>query len=118
MRLLGLTKKLLPVVHIGMVTKYHGSGEYHLPDSYVSVVEALKHAAVDAGVQVEIEWIDAEDLSTFKDPENYLDHCPGVLVPQGWGARGAEGKIRAIQYAREKRVPFPGLCYGMQMALV
>jgi CTP synthase len=106
-------------VRIGIVAKYLGSGDYQLPDSYVSVIEALKHSETHTGVRVLVEWIDAEGIE--QDPESFettMKYCDGVIIPQGWGSRGADGKIRAIRYAREKKLPYLGLCYGFQMAVV
>lgn len=99
-------------VKIGVVGKYQRSGDYILQDSYVSVVEALKHAAVASGVGLEIIWIDSEEKNMD------LAKVDGVLVPQGWGKRGIEGKVKAIKFARENNIPYLGLCFGMQMATI
>ncbi len=99
-------------VRIGLVGKY-----VQLHDAYISVVEALKHAAVANRAKVEIKWIDSELVSDFNVDE-VLSDVDGILVPGGFGDRGIEGKITAIKYAREHRVPFLGLCLGMQMAIV
>lgn len=100
------------VVKIGIVGKYQRSGDYILQDSYVSVVEALKHASTASGIGIEITWIDSEDKKMD------LAKVDAVLVPQGWGKRGIEGKVKAIKYARENNVPYLGLCFGMQMAVI
>lgn len=99
-------------VKIGIVGKYQRSGDYILQDSYVSVVEALRHASVNANIGIELVWIDSEDK------EMDLTKVDGILVPQGWGKRGIEGKVKAIKFAREKGVPYLGLCFGMQMATI
>lgn len=99
-------------VKIGIVGKYQRSGDYILQDSYVSVVEALKHASVNSGIGIKLNWIDSEDKNMN------LDEMDAILVPQGWGKRGIEGKISAIKYAREKGIPYLGLCFGMQMATI
>lgn len=99
-------------VKIGIVGKYQKSGDFILQDSYISVVEALKHASIQAKVKVKIEWIDSEDK---KIDFSSLD---GILVPQGWGKRGIEGKVSAAKFARENNIPYLGLCFGMQMAVV
>ncbi len=104
--------KKAKTVKIGIVGKYQRSGDYILQDSYVSVVEALRHAAVAVGIGVEIDWIDSED------PEMDLSSLDAILVPQGWGKRGIEGKVAAIRYARENNIPYLGLCFGMQMATI
>lgn len=103
-------------VSIGIVGKYFATGDYTLADSYISVIEAVRHAAGVTGSAVEIAWINAEDIE--KEGVEKLKNLDGIIIPQGWGSRGAEGKITAIQYAREHRVPYFGLCYGMQMAVI
>lgn len=99
-------------VNIGIVGKYQKSGDYILQDAYVSVVEALRHASAHSGIGCKLHWIDSED----KDMD--LTQMDGILVPQGWGKRGIEGKVAAIKYARENNVPYLGLCFGMQMAVI
>jgi len=110
-----LTKNHKKTIKVAMIGKYFVTGEYQLGDSYVSVIEALKHASAKFGVNVDIVWVDSEDFE--KNPEN-LDKFDGIIVPQGWGKRGTEGKIKAIRYAREHNIPFLGLCFGMQMATI
>ncbi len=105
-------------VRVGIVAKYHAVGDYSLSDAYVSVVEALHHVEAAEGVRVQVEWIDAEGLTSPEAARDRLSGLNGIIIPQGWGSRGAEGKILAIQYARENGVPYFGLCYGMQMAAV
>ena len=102
-------------VKIAMVGKYFITGEYNLVDSYVSVVEAVRHAAWKVGVEAILSWIDAEDLE--KSRKN-LTGFDAIIVPQGWGSRGTEGKIMAVNYARENNIPYLGLCFGMQMATI
>ena len=99
-------------VKIAIVGKY-----VELHDAYLSVVEALKHAGIDNLAKVNLKWIESEDLETGK-PEDYLSDVQGILVPGGFGLRGTEGKINAIRYARENRIPFLGLCLGMQLSIV
>jgi len=99
-------------VKIGLVGKY-----VQLHDAYLSVAEALKHAAVANGAELEIKWIDSELISPFNVNE-LLSDVQGILVPGGFGLRGVEGKITAINYARENNIPFLGLCLGMQLAIV
>ncbi|MDP2598772.1 MAG: CTP synthase [Candidatus Liptonbacteria bacterium] len=113
-------------VRVGIVGKYFGSGKFMLADSYISVIEAVKHAAAAAGVRPEIEWLDAEkfekngstSLTTSKRALKDLEAYGGIIVPGGFGGRGIEGKINVIRYAREHKIPFFGLCYGMQLAIV
>lgn len=103
---------------IGIVGKYFGSGNFILEDSYISVIEAVKHAAYFLKVQPEINWIDAEDFEKNKNNLKKLKGYDGIIVPGGFGSRGIEGKINVIKYCREKKIPFLGLCYGMQLAVV
>lgn len=99
-------------VTIAMVGKY-----IQLHDAYLSVVEALKHGGIEARASVNIKWIDSEEV-TRENVREQLAGVNGILVPGGFGTRGTEGKILAIQYARENDIPFLGICLGMQMALV
>lgn len=101
------------VVNIGMVGKYFNTGDFKLADSYVSVVEALKHAAWKLNVDLKLNWIDCENYTSAD-----LKKMDGILVPQGWGKRGVDGKVQAIKFARENNIPYLGLCFGMQMAVV
>ncbi|MBI3626869.1 CTP synthase [Candidatus Uhrbacteria bacterium] len=105
-------------VKIGIIGKYFGSGEFTLADSYISVIEAVKHAAYSQNLKPEIDWLSAEDYE--KDPAalKTLNNYHGIIVPGGFGSRGIEGKILAIQYCRENKIPYFGLCYGMQLATI
>lgn len=107
-------------VKIGMVGKYQKTGDYTLEDSYVCVIEALKHAGWQFGLEPDIDWIDSEKLEGLKDEDlkKRLSKLDAIIVPQGWGKRGTEGKIIAAKYARENAVPYLGLCFGMQMASI
>ena len=100
------------MVTVGLVGKY-----VELPDAYLSVVESLTHGGIFHGVKVKIKWIPAEDV-TPENVEEILSDVSGIVVPGGFGARGLEGKMNAIQYARENGLPFLGLCLGMQMAVI
>jgi CTP synthase len=91
-------------------------GKYDLEDAYMSVNEALKHAGLEKGVDVNVRWVDSDETDVTES-EN-LTEADGVVVPGGFGSRGTEGKIEAIRYARENDVPFLGLCLGFQMAVV
>ena len=99
-------------VTIGLVGKYT-----ELHDAYLSVAEALRHAGCALGAEVDIRWIDSEKV-TDEAAEDLLSPCAGILVPGGFGARGIEGMITAARYAREKGVPYLGLCLGMQIAVI
>lgn len=103
-------------VKIGIVGKYFQTGDFMLADSYVSVVEALKHAGVFLGIKPKLIWIDSEKIEHEGIGE--LGGFSGIIVPQGWGSRGIEGKIQTVKYCREKKVPYLGLCFGMQMAVI
>ena len=105
-------------VRIGIVGKYFGTGDFILSDSYISVIEAIKHAAYQLKLKPEIEWINSELFE--KEPEKIgtLKDFDGIIIPGGFGSRGIEGKIKAIQYLRENKIPFFGLCYGMQLAVI
>ncbi|MBQ6449714.1 CTP synthase [bacterium] len=109
-------KKL--TLKIGIIAKYLSSGEYELRDSYASLLEALAHTQTATGLNLDLQFIKAEDLEKESKKIDDLYHLDGIIVPIGWGSRGVEGKITAIQYAREHQVPFLGLCYGMQLAVV
>jgi CTP synthase len=96
-------------------------GKYDLEDAYMSVNEALKHAGLAKGVNVNVQWVDSDEMvdgSGNGVHRRRLESADGIVVPGGFGSRGTEGKIRAIQYAREHDVPFLGLCLGFQMAVV
>jgi len=99
-------------VKIGLVGKY-----VELRDAYLSVAEALNHAGIENGVEVDIDWVHSEDL-TEKNYQERLKDLDGVLIPGGFGDRGIEGKILSAKYARETNTPFFGICLGMQMAVV
>ena len=109
-----------PTLNIAMVGKYQSTGDYTLEDAYVCVVEALKHAAWAYEYEPKLTWIDAEKLEGMSDNEveDVFKGFDGMVVPQGWGSRGTEGKIKAIKYAREHQLPYLGLCFGMQMAVI
>jgi CTP synthase len=102
---------------IGLVGKYIKHGNHNHMDSYVSVLESLTHAGFANDVKIDLEMISAEDL-TEENYEEKLKYLNGLIVPQGWGSRGMEGKLLAIKYSRENNLPYLGLCYGMQMAVI
>lgn len=103
-------------VTIAIVGKYFGTGEYQLKDSYAALFDAIDHASWEKGVEVETKWIDAEKVE--KEGTDILGKPDGIIVPIGWGERGAEGMIAAADYARRKQIPYLGLCYGMQLASI
>ena len=99
-------------VTIAVVGKYTG-----MQDAYKSLIEALSHGGIANNVKVNLDWIESEVFEN-EDPAPFLEHVDGILVPGGFGERGAEGKIRAAQFARERNVPYFGICFGMQMAVI
>ncbi len=106
-------------LRIGVVGKYFSTGNFVLTDSYLSVLEAIKHACWKVGRKPEIAWLNSEDFE--RHPASLaktLTSMDGVLIPGGFGTRGVQGKIAAIKYVREHSIPYLGLCYGMQLATV
>jgi CTP synthase len=99
-------------VRIGLIGKY-----INLPDAYLSVVEALRHSGFELGARVEVEWIQAEEVSPLLAP-SLLGQCDGIVIPGGFGDRGMEGKIAAAAYAREEAMPCLGLCLGLQAMVI
>src|ERR1700704_4639287 len=99
-------------VTIAIVGKYTG-----MKDAYKSLIEALSHGGIANKVKVNLDWIESEVFEN-EDPAPFLEHVNGILVPGGFGQRGSEGKIRAAQFAREHEVPYFGICFGMQMAVI
>ena len=99
-------------VTIAVVGKYTG-----MKDAYKSLIEALSHGGIANKVKVNLDWIESEVFEN-EDPAPFLEHVNGILVPGGFGQRGAEGKIKAAQFARERQVPYFGICFGMQMACI
>ena len=106
-------------ITIGVIAKYIATGDYELEDSYASLIESLRHAGWHNKVNLKLDFINAEDLQKKKkDATNRLKKASGIIVPIGWGERGVDGKIEAVKYAREHKVPYLGLCYGMHMASI
>ena len=105
-------------VKIGIVGKYFKTGDFVLSDAYISVIEAIKHAACEVGRKAELTWIDSTDFEEEKSKLKTLKKFDGVIIPGGFGSRGVEGKIRAIRFCRENKIPYFGLCYGMQLAVI
>ncbi len=116
-------------VTIAIVGKYFGTGEYQLRDSYAALLDALEHAGWHQGVTIRTKWIDAEKVerafakATAPQEKNdevkkIMGNPDGIIVPIGWGERGAEGMITAASFARREKIPYLGLCYGMQLATI
>jgi len=110
--------KLDKKIKIGIVGKYFDIGSFKLSDSYISVIEAVKHAAWNNNLCPEIEWIDSKLFEKQPGEITTLDNVDGIIVPGGFGLSGIEGKIATIKYARENNIPYLGLCLGMQLAVV
>lgn len=104
------------IIDIAIIGKYFDTGEYQLRDSYAALLDAIEHASWELGVLVSAHWIDAEKVE--KEGVMIIGKPDGVIVPIGWGRRGAQGMIEAASFAREKKIPYLGLCYGMQLAVV
>lgn len=125
-----IKKKKEKTATIAIIGKYFGTGDYQLRDSYAALFDAIDHASWEAGVKVITKWIDAEKIEStaqaaFADKTNkeeainkIIGDPDGIIVPIGWGERGAEGMIQAASYARVNKIPYLGLCYGMQLAVV
>ena len=104
-------------INIAIVGKYFGTGEYELRDSYAALFDAIDHAGWATNVEVKTHWVSAQKVE--KDgAEKVIGNPDGIIVPIGWGERGSEGMIAAAEYALEKKIPYLGLCYGMQLAVV
>jgi CTP synthase len=104
-------------VEIAIVGKYFGTGEYQLRDSYAALLDAIEHASWDADVEVETRWVNAEKVER-EGAEAVIGKPDGIIVPIGWGERGSEGMIQSAEYALERKIPYLGLCYGMQLAVI
>ncbi len=105
-------------VKIGIVGKYFDTGDFVLSDAYISVIEAIKYSAVANGTKVKIDWLNAKNYETNPESVSELKEYDGILVPGGFGETGIEGKINVIRFARENKIPYFGLCYGMQLLTV
>lgn len=105
-------------VKIGIVGKYFGSGNFTLIDSYISVIEAIKHASWSLGRIPEISWLNPESYENKLKNISQLKNYDGIIVPGGFGERGVEGKIKVIEFCRKEKIPFLGLCYGLQLAVI
>jgi len=105
-------------VKIGIVGKYFETGDFVLSDAYISVIEAIKHASYHNNCTPELTWLDSTIYETSTDALKELDQYDGIVVPGGFGSRGIEGMVNVAQYCRENKLPYFGLCYGMQMAVV
>lgn len=105
-------------VRIGIIGKYFTTGKFMFSDSYISVIEAIKHAAWRQGCCPVIDWLAAESYENSPAALSELRRYDGIIIPGGFGSRGVEGKIKAIHYARTHQIPYLGICYGMQLAVI
>lgn len=105
-------------VKVAVVGKYFDSGEFTLSDSYISVLEALKAAAYHQNLKVRISYLNAKEFEKGGRPLKELQAFDGILIPGGFGETGIEGKLKVIRYAREQKIPYFGLCYGMQLMVI
>ena len=105
-------------IKIAIVGKYIDIGDYNLADSYISINQALMHAGASLNTGIEINWLDSKMFENNKKNLNELRNYDGIIVPGGFGASGVEGKINAINFARTNKIPYLGLCYGLQLAVI
>jgi len=105
-------------VRIAVIGKYFSTGDFTLSDAYISVIEAIKHASWFHHRKPELHWLNSEQYEREPSKLKELSLYDGVVIPGGFGTRGIEGKIAAIKYVREKKIPYLGLCYGMQLAVI
>jgi len=105
-------------ISIGIVGKYLSTGDYQLVDSYISINESLKHSSAKNNTKINVKWINAQDLEKSDNIKEILNSIQGIIIPGGFGSIGVEGKIKTIKYCRENNVPFLGLCYGLQLAVI
>jgi len=105
-------------IKIGIAGKYFKTGDFILTDSYISVIEAVKHAAYNFDSKPIIDWLDTEEFENTPTKLKNLKNFDGIIVPGGFGSRGTQGKIKIIKFCRENNIPFLGICYGMQLAII
>jgi CTP synthase len=117
-KLVNVIKSAKKKVRIGIVGKYFETGNFTLADSYISVIEAVKHSCWFYKVKPELTWLSSEAYERKPAKLKELKNFDGIIVPGGFGNRGVEGKIKAIEYCRKNKIPYLGLCFGMQLAVV
>ncbi len=111
-------KSAKKTVKIGVVGKYFSTGDFTLSDAYISVLEAIKHAGAHLEIKTEIDWLNSEEYEKHPEKLKEISNYDGILIPGGFGSRGIEGKIDVIKYVRENKIPYFGICYGMQCAVI
>jgi CTP synthase len=112
-----INSKKTKKIEIAIIGKYFGTGDYQLRDSYAALFDAIDHAGWASNVDVKTIWVDAEKVEK-EGAEKIIGKPDGIIVPIGWGERGSEGMIAAASYARRNKIPYLGLCYGMQLAVI
>jgi len=117
-RMVSKIKNAKEEVKIAVVGKYFKTGDFVLSDAYISVLEAIKHAAFSLGRKPIISWIDSTEYEKDKKKLKDLSRYDGILIPGGFGIRGSEGKILVIKYVRVNKKPYLGICFGMQLSVV
>lgn len=117
-KLVKTIKRKKKTVKIGIVGKYFDTGDFALADSYVSVIESIKHACWHYNREPEIHWINSKTYEKSPHLVRELSKYDGIIIPGGFGKSGVEGKIKAVKYIREHKIPYLGLCYGLQMAVI
>lgn len=115
-RILTIKDSPLAPLDVVIVGKYFGTGDYQLKDAYAALFDAIDHASWAVGCKIKTRWVSAQEVE--KKGVGVLGKPHGIIVPIGWGERGAEGMIKAASYARTQKIPYLGLCYGMQLAVV
>ena len=116
--LLKIIKTTGKIVRIGVVGKYFESGKFVLMDSYISIIEAIKHACWAFGLNPQISWLSSQEYENNSAKIKELRKCDGIIIPGGFGGRGIEGKIKVIEFCRKNKIPFLGICLGMQLAVI
>jgi len=112
------SKNAVKPVKIGLVGKYFETGDFVLADSYISVIESVKHSAWSLGYKPEFTWLSSTEYEANHKKLHELKELDGIIIPGGFGSRGIEGKIAVAKYCRENKIPYFGLCYGMQIASI
>lgn len=105
-------------VNIAVIGKYFDTGDFVLSDAYISVIEAAKYSAYTLGMKAKLTWLNSKDLENGEKEVSMLKNFDGVIVPGGFGESGIDGKLKAIKFVRENKIPYLGLCYGMQLAVI
>lgn len=112
------TKSAKEEMNIAVIGKYFDTGDFVLSDAYISVIEAVKYSAYDLGVKAKLTWLNSKDFENREKEVSILKDFDGIIVPGGFGESGIEGKLKAIKFVRENKIPYLGLCYGMQLAVI